>query len=171
MNRIEALADAIIASTLYTSPDSEQYQFRNPLGLRAFCPHHSAVNNCEQCRNKPLEVVRRYETGVTSRKYDPATGMRIYDSHVQGYSSGIYDLKTKCAGKSKSKVRKDSSIKELIRSYYLPDGTASYVARFLRKALKDETITENTPIEYFVDVDAREEVTHGHNVEHHTGPN
>jgi hypothetical protein len=148
MKRLEALADAIISRSFYTDPESAQYQHRNPLGLRAFCRHHVVVVNCEECKDKPL--MHKNNEGTHLRRYDDKTGMRIFDSHIQGYTSGLYDLEKKCTGNSYSKVQKCSSIRELMRSYYLPDGTAESVARFLRKALHDESISEHTPIEYFV---------------------
>jgi len=151
---IEMLCDAIANYTHYADPASAQYRYRNPLGLQMFCSHAQPYKDCDECHARPPEATKRYNDGsreiVVSRKYDRETGMRIFDTHVQGYQASLYDLHLKCSGKSKSKVRNTSTLKELIRSYYLPDGTAACVARFLRKATGDESITESTPIEYFV---------------------
>jgi hypothetical protein len=150
MKALEYLADAIMEYTLYSDPTSQQYRYRNPLGLKVFCTHALLFKDCPECKFHPPEMTKEYNGTIVPRMYDRDTGLRIFNSHIQGYQASLYDLKLKCSGHSKSKVRANSSIKELIRSYYLPDGTAACVARFLRKALNDESITENTPIEYFV---------------------
>lgn len=145
ISKVEALADSIIAFTNYTDPGSAQYRYRNPLGLMAFCRHALPFLKCTEC----------VEPKSSRIEYDPDSGMRIFRSHIRGYQYAIYDLQIKCQGRSYSKVRKTSSIRELIRSYYLPDGTAEYSVRFLRQALGDEAITEDTPIEYFVTVEEK----------------
>ena len=160
MNKLEVLADSIIHYTDYSNPESLQYQYRNPLGLQMFCSHAQPFKTCHTCCTATISTMHLYESGATvQRKYDVSTGLRIFDSHIQGYQAGLYDLRIKCSGKSKSKVTENSSIRELIRSYYLPEGTASYAAKFLRRALKDQSISEDTPINYFVTV--KEEVVNG----------
>jgi hypothetical protein len=151
MNKLECLMDGIIAYTEYSQPSSDQYRFRNPLGLQMFCPHATFFKNCPTCRNGEIPTEHLYKASghTIHRQYDKKTGLRIFNNHIQGYQSGLADLEIKCSGRSKSKVRETSSIKELMRSYCLPDGTASMVARFLRKALGDDTISETTPIGYF----------------------
>lgn len=139
---LEALADAIIAYTNYSNPESLQYKFRNPLGLKMYCSHAQWFKQCNTCSEAGPVGARH--------KYDRESGMRMFSGHVHGYDAALFDLYLKCRGESRSKVTKDSSIRELIRSYYLPDGTSSYVVRFLRRALKDESITEATPVNYFV---------------------
>ncbi len=140
ISKVEALADSIIAFTSYCDPGSAQYRYRNPLGLMAFCRHALPFRKCAEC----------VEPKSARIEYDPDTGMRIFRSHIRGYQYAIYDLQIKCEGRSYSKVRRTSSIRELIRSYYLPDATADCSVCFLRKALDDDSITEDTPIEYFV---------------------
>jgi hypothetical protein len=143
ISRLEALCDSIVAYTHYTDPTSVQYRLRNPLGLLAFCMHANPYKGCPECKEAT--------PGMSKHAYDVDTGLRVFQNHVSGYHSALYDLKVKCSGKSRSKVKNTSTLKELIRSYYLPDGTANYAARFLRKALGDDTICEDTPIEYFVE--------------------
>jgi hypothetical protein len=149
ISKLEALADSIIASSAYSDPTSVQYKYRNPLGLMAFCRHAKPYKKCTDGCSTPKSD--RHE-------YDPKTGLRIFKTHVRGYQCALSDLEIKCSDRSYSKVRKTSSIRELIRSYYLPDGTAGYAARFLRKALGDETITEETRIEYFMSTTEKETV-------------
>jgi hypothetical protein len=157
LSKLEALADAIIAHNNYALPDHPQYQFRNPLGLQMFCPHALYFKNCPECKNGGFPTEHPTYSRPLTKRYDMETGLRIYNNHIQGYQSGIEDLRIKCSGRSKSKVRDTSTIKELIRSYCLPDGTAQAVARFLRKALKDDSITEKTPIGYFLAAEGRAE--------------
>jgi len=159
--RLEALCDAIVSTTLYSLPDSDQYRFRNPLGLRMYCDHGMFFKNCDICSVHLPSEKKEFTEGpnagqIRVRRYDKETGMRIFGSHVDGYCAALHDLGMKCRGRSKSKVYEDSPIRELIRSYYLPDGTAEPVVRFLRRALKDDSITKHTPINFFV---AREEET------------
>lgn len=142
MKKLEALADSIIAYTLYTDPASAQYRFRNPLGLLVFCSHRMPYKQCPDCKI----------TGPVGYRhpFDTETGIRIFSTYLSGYSSGLFDLELKCTGRSGSKVRSDSTLRELIRSYFLPDGTTIGVSRFLRKALRDDTINEKTRIHYFM---------------------
>jgi hypothetical protein len=158
MKNVEYLCDAIMSYTLYADPSSQQYHFRNPLGLKVFCGHALLFKDCPECKNHPPEMTKSYNGVTVPRLYDRETGLRIFGTHVQGYQASLYDLHLKCSGKSKSKVRDTSSIKELIRSYFLPDGTAACVARFLRKATGDDSITEDTPIYTFVE--SEKEVAH-----------
>lgn len=123
MNRIEALADAISACTGYTDPASEEYQCRNPLSLKAFSVKHEKTDS----------------------------GLRAFKNLESGHKAGLYDLKVKCAGDSRARVSKDSSLKELIRCYSMPNQTVDYVVVFLKKALGDDTITPETPLHYFIE--------------------
>lgn len=123
MNKLEALADAIIAYVNSQAPDSASYQARNPMALKKYSSKHPA---------------------------DP-TGLRVFKSWIDGYQAGLFDLEVKCAGKSRANVTSESSLQELIRAYSLPHLTSKYVAKFLRKALKDETISEKTELKYFTE--------------------
>src|SRR5258708_31926862 len=110
--KLESLCDAIVSTTLYSVPDSDQYRFRNPLGLRMYCDHGMFFKNCEHCSvNLPSEK-KEFTDGpcagqVRVRRYDKETGMRIFSSHVDGYCAALHDLGMKCQGRSKSKVRED----------------------------------------------------------------
>lgn len=118
MKRIEALADAIQKYSGALEPDSAGYIARNPGLLRAFSTKH------------PKD----------------ANGLRIFQSWLDGYQALLFDLQVKVSGKSRSKVGADSNLKDLMQSYLLPSGTADYVARFMRRALKDDSITAATKL-------------------------
>jgi hypothetical protein len=123
MNKIEALADAIVAYSGSTDPLSGGYKARNPGCLKSFTVKHPKDDK----------------------------GLRIFKSWLDGYQALLFDLKVKCGGKSRSKVGPDSNLADLIRSYCLPDGTTRYVAKFLRKALTDDTMDEHTKLGVFND--------------------
>lgn len=88
--------------------------------------------------------LRSFENGI-------AGDMRKFPSLIGGYGAGLFDLKVKCSGQSRAKLNEQFNLRGLVRVYSLPDQTAMYVARFLRKALKDESIKETTELSYFVE--------------------
>jgi len=77
--------------------------------------------------------------------------LRHFNSLLGGYGAALYDLSVKCSGKSRAKLDEQFDLRGLIRVYSLPDQTSMYVARFLRKALKDDSIKETTGLSYFVE--------------------
>ena len=123
MNRIEALADALSSKTAYADPQSEEYQCRNPLSLKAFLPQQERTD----------------------------TGLRKFHNIEAGIKACLYDLKIKCSGISVANIKADSPIRRLIRCYSMPDHITSDVVEYLRKALDDDSITSDTPIAYFVE--------------------
>ena len=123
MMRLEALADALTASTGYLDPASDEYQCRNPLALKAFLP-----------QQKKLE-----------------SGLRVFERFESGHKAALYDLQVKCGGDSRAKIEKDSPLRHLIRCYSMPDQTIDSIVEFLRKALPGEPISADTPLKYFVE--------------------
>ena len=121
MRRLEALADAMMHYSGYGNPDSAAYRTRNPGLLKAFSQRHP--------RNDE--------------------GHRVFRSFVDGYQALLYDLEIKCAGKSRSKLAPDSTLVDLMRAYGLPDTQASFVAKYLKKALLDESVSAVQPLSYF----------------------
>jgi hypothetical protein len=122
VRRLEALADAICHYSGWDDPESEGYQARNPMLLKAFLPKHP--------RN--------------------LTGKRVFRSLLDGYQAGLFDLATKCVGKSHSGLKPESSLRELMYAYGFPEAMARSVAKFLRRALQDESINEATQLSIFV---------------------
>ena len=81
-----------------------------------------------------------------------ATGrLRQFKSVHAGLVSGLFDLRLKCSGKSNANLG-DGTIKSLMRTYSLHDGTEEYVCRFLSHALKQQ-ISPDTKLSYFVEAD------------------
>lgn len=106
MNKLEALADAIISVSGYLNPESETYSVRNPGALKAVSPRHIRTNS----------------------------GLRVFNKALDGYAALLYDLETKCKGDSRSGVTEESTLEELCHVMGFIDGTAKEVAKFLNKA-------------------------------------
>jgi len=122
VSRLEALADAIVHYSGWDNPESELYQDRNPGGLKAFSPKHA----------RDLK------------------GLRVFKSLTDGYQALLFDLAIKCVGRSNTHLKIESTLRDLICALGFPGTTAQYVARFLRRALRDDTISEKTQVNYFV---------------------
>jgi len=122
VTRLEALADALIHFSRFKDPENEQYQSRNPGNLPATQPWHA--------RNEQ--------------------GRRIFKSMLDGYQALLFDLAAKCAGKNKH-LHPDSPLRMLVTHYGQPSSAADFVARFLRRALHDQSIKPDTPLSFFIE--------------------
>lgn len=132
--RIEALADAIGLANGIDLPDSKAYQLRNPGLLRSF------------------SLVRHQETDDC--------GVRIFTSFIGGYRALVHDLTTRCQGLSRAtvwnsgkpeKLRSDSQLRDLLRTYGMKiDDPIIKIVKFLRVALRDESIGATSLIKVFV---------------------
>lgn len=123
VKRLEALADAIVHHSGWHDPESAPYQSRNPGGLRAVSPKHAK----------------------------DAAGLRIFRSALDGYQALLFDLAVKCVGRSRTRLKPTSTLRDLILAYGKPEGTAGYVVKYLKRALKDSTITERVMLAYFTE--------------------
>lgn len=121
MRRLEALADAMMHYSGYSNPDSGAYRARNPGLLKAYSMRHQRDDG----------------------------GYRVFQSFVDGYQALLYDLQIKCQGRSRSRLTPDSTLIDLMRAYGLPDTQASFVAKYLKKALVDESVSAMQPLSYF----------------------
>lgn len=119
-HKLEALAEAICAYSGYSDPASPLYAARNPGGLKS----------------------------VGSQPNDEK-GNRTFRSVIDGLQATFYDVELKVSGRSRAKLKPDSTLIDLSTSYNLPILTATAWARFLRKALNDQTISAHTPLSYF----------------------
>lgn len=124
MNKLEALADAIAGLNDWTNPESDAYRLRNPGLLRSFTLRHAADDN----------------------------GWRIFPRLVDGYQALIYDLREKCSGQSRSKLKPTQTIADLlVKGYSQPRTAADYVLCFLRQALELKELSAQTPLKFFVE--------------------
>lgn len=78
-------------------------------------------------------------------------GMRIFRTLLDGYQALYFDLAIKCSGKSHTRLRSTSTLRDLILAYGHPITMAKYVANFLKKALKDESVSDQTQLSYFTE--------------------
>lgn len=126
VNKIEALVDAIGKLHGTSNPDSHCYQIRNPLKMRSFA------------RAGKHEV--------------DDDGQRVFASWLAGYKAAIYDMDLKVRGQSRAGLKTEDRVRNLLGVYGISEIAAiDNVVSFLRRALKDPTITKETPLVYFIE--------------------
>jgi hypothetical protein len=101
MIRIEALADALTRQNKY-EPDSHSYQTRNPGLLRAHSPKY-----------------------VTDGE-----GVRVFANFMDGYQALLYDLTVKCSGQSRTRLKPNSTLDDLLMAYGYRKSAVEQVVRF-----------------------------------------
>jgi hypothetical protein len=121
--RLHMLVDAFADLNGALNPQSDAYQLRNPLMLRAFSPRHDRDEK----------------------------GRRRFRSFTSGYDNGILDVRIKCSGKSFSKIGPESSINDLVVLYGQPASATRCVVNFLRHAAKDDTIPHDVKLGWFLE--------------------
>lgn len=125
VNRIEALLDSIAAlKGASTNPDSELYQIRNPIGVLSFSrPGKTEINE---------------------------KGQRVFGSWLAGYRAAAYDIDLKVRGLSRAGIKREDQLQNVLRVYGVDSKLAmSQVCKFLRRALKNQDISPETPLTYF----------------------
>lgn len=122
--KLEALLDAIAHLRGWTNPDSECYQIKNPLMIKSFA------------------LPGKHE--ITSE------GLRVFQSSLAGMKAGLFDLGLKVTGQSRAGLKPDDKLANLLRVYGLTEKLAhQQVVRYLKRALKDESLSPETPLAYF----------------------
>lgn len=123
-NPVEALLEGIANLKGWNNPDSYNYQIKNPLGVRSFA--------------KP----GKHETDEE--------GLRIFPSWLAGYKACQFDLEMKVSGKSRAGLRDGATLADLLRVYGLSEKLGQdQVVKYLKRALKDPSITRELPLTYF----------------------
>jgi hypothetical protein len=123
--KIEALLDGISHLKGASNPDSITYQIKNPLHIRSF--------------------------GLPGRHEIDEEGRRVFSSWLAGYRACLYDLKVKLTGESRSKLKTTDPLSYLLNVYDIKEKLGQQqVVRFVRRALKDESVQLDTPLNYFV---------------------
>jgi hypothetical protein len=125
IDKIEALVDSLAAlSGASTNPDSHAYQTRNPIGLLNF--------------------------GKPGKNEIDENGKRIFSTWLAGYRAATFDLTKKISGESRSGVKRDDKLANLLRVLGVTEKLGqTQIVRFLRRALKDESISIDTPLAFF----------------------
>lgn len=130
LKRIEALADAIAFVNKSYDPESVAYQLRSPGLTKVYSFKHLASSD--------------------------NMGRRIFTSWIGGYRHLVQDLVSKCSGDTRAKgnngkLQPTSNISDLLVSFKLNtiDNIFTLVD-FLIKALKDDSISSETELSYFL---------------------
>lgn len=126
VNKLEALLDSIAHLKGYsTNPDSILYQIRNPLGIVSFSrPGKNEIDD---------------------------DGRRVFASDLAGRRACLFDLDLKVKGESRAGIKPEDKLENLLRVYGVSELLGQQqVVKFLKRALKDETISRSTPLAYFV---------------------
>ena len=123
MNKMEALADAFMKYSAYQDVESEAYIARNPGAVKAHTDRHEKT----------------------------AKGYRVFKSLADGYTALVFDLETKCKGKSNCGLKESSTLSELVFVMGLGEVMVRYILKYLRRVLNDPNLDENTPIGWFME--------------------
>lgn len=95
--------------------------------------------------------LQEFEQGENGTEMIATGRLKRFDTLHGGLLSAINDLRIKCSGRSRAKLKGETfNIRGLARSYYLPDGCSRYIVKFLRKSLDTQDITEETSLDYFL---------------------
>jgi len=124
VNKIECLVDAISRCNGGNDPESLCYHLRNPLLIKSFA--------------RP----GKHETDEQGR--------RVFTSWLSGYKASLYDIELKISGNSRAGLKPSDTLTNLLGVYGIKEpGGISNVVSFLRRALKDQTISKDTPLSFF----------------------
>ena len=139
MRRIEALALVVAKYSGGFDPASEGFRLCNPGSLRVFSNRTMATMSPE--------------------------GLRRFKSWTDGLRALVFDLQVKCGGGSRTHVKPDATLKDLLGMWEMR--VPRKAVTFLRRALQDETIQAWTPVGWFLEDRAIGPSGHGA-IEEHT---
>jgi len=124
MNKLESLLDAIANLKGWSNPDSVTYEIRNPLHIKSFA------------RPGKHEV--------------DGEGRRIFTSWLAGYKACLFDLDIKIKGESRAGIREGDKLSNLLKVYGISERLGQQqVVKYLKRALRDDSLTTETPLSYF----------------------
>jgi hypothetical protein len=126
VSRLEALLDGIASVRGWSNPDSDAYQLRNPLLIQSFSrPGKNEIDK---------------------------TGRRVFKSSLAGLRACLFDLELKVRGESRAGIKKDDHLENVLRVYGISElGGQQQIVKFLKRALKDSSISRTTSLSYFVE--------------------
>lgn len=128
--KLEALAEAVASVSGYHVPGSVLHTARNPGGLRA-----CRLFKCGQYIWQPRDQ----------------HGNRKFRSITDGLQALIFDTQLKLQGMSRHCLQPSSTLQDFAVSHGQPPTAGDAYAKFLRKALSDETINKKTELMYFLE--------------------
>lgn len=77
-------------------------------------------------------------------------GVRIFSSFLAGYRAAIFDVQLKMEGKSRAGLKPTDTLANLLGCYGLKEDNVRPVVLFLKRALDDQSISNSTPLSYFL---------------------
>ncbi|HEX3682201.1 MAG TPA: hypothetical protein VHU83_06630 [Bryobacteraceae bacterium] len=83
-----------------------------------------------------------------SMRVEAEDGLRKFGSWYAGFKALCFDLQTKCSGKSRAHIAAESPLKDLLKLWDIRSCHGQ--VNFLRRAIDDAAITDETPLSYFV---------------------
>jgi hypothetical protein len=124
MIRLEALVLAIgKMNGAWSSPETLAFQLCNPLLLKTWRP----------------------EKKCDSDHY------RIFTSVMGGFKAGIADIQAKVNGKA-NRLSPENTLQDLLAVFgYKNDDTVKKIVLFLRRSLRDESVSANTAVGWFLE--------------------
>lgn len=126
VSKIEALCDAIAQLNQADVPESTAYRLRNPLLLKSFAK------------------LGRHEVN--------SEGLRVFNSLLAGLKAGLFDLDLKLKGLSRAGLKPTDPLKNLLGCYGIAGPVAhTKIVRFIRRAIKDESVSTDTPLSFFLE--------------------
>lgn len=125
VSKIEAIVDAIGRLNGIHNPESQAYDLRNPMLLVSFArPGRHDVND---------------------------DGLRVFSSLLAGYKAGTYDVLLKIKGLSRAGLKPADTLDNLLGCYKIHEKMAKdNVLSFIKRALRDSSLTLKTPLSYFL---------------------
>jgi hypothetical protein len=126
VSRLEALLDSLASLKGWTNPDSVAYSLRNPLLVKSFS--RPGKNELDE------------------------NGNRVFTSALAGLRACLFDLELKCSGESRAGLAKEDQLENLLRVYGVGElGGQQSIVKFLKRALKDQSISRTTPLSWFLE--------------------
>jgi hypothetical protein len=128
VSRLEGLFDAIASVRGWANPDSDSYQLRNPLLVQSFSrPGKNEIDD---------------------------KGRRVFNSSLAGIRAGLFDLEIKVKGESRAGIKAEDTLENILRVYGVTElGGQQAIVKFLKRALKDQSISRTTPLVWFLEGD------------------
>lgn len=120
--KLEAVAEAIVRTSGYLQADSGLYQSRNPGGLRAY--------------------------GVSQARDEE--GFRTFGSMLDGMQALLFDVSLKLEGRSKAGLKPSDTLSDFAVACGQPATAAVAWSAFLRKALRDHTLSQKSALQQLI---------------------
>jgi hypothetical protein len=125
-NKIDMLVLAIADCNGCFAPGTVSFELCNPLLMRSFA------------------APGKHETNVD--------GLRVFPSLISGLKAAGFDCALKISGKSRAGLKPTDKIENLLRVYGITNpGGVSKTISYLRRALKDQSVSKDTPLSYFLE--------------------